>query len=173
MPGGAMDIQRLHHQSPSLECAQGRKAEWMPLLWRSERPTREIHLRLLPRGVFRGGEARSGEIPPAVRKDDGKFGHISGQVDPGSSGRIKHEGDAEKLASLSPNIMIKIPGSTQAWRLSAPRSKGYPRTPLLSTPCRRCSRSHRWWTRAKDTSRGKQNPAFGWRAVVPTCPAVR
>ena len=59
--------------------------------------------------VKRGAE----KFLPLFEASDGKFGHISGQVDP----QLMHNGPrmkemAEELADLAPNVMIKIPGST-------------------------------------------------------------
>jgi transaldolase len=60
--------------------------------------------------VKRGAE----KFLPLFEASGGKLGHISGQVEPGL---IRNEPGmkemAEKLASLSPNVMIKVPGSTQ------------------------------------------------------------
>ena len=60
--------------------------------------------------VKRGAE----RFLPLFEASDGKLGHISGQVEPGlirnTPGMIEM---AEELADLCPNVMIKIPGSTQ------------------------------------------------------------
>ncbi|MDX9801846.1 MAG: transaldolase family protein [Spirochaetia bacterium] len=59
--------------------------------------------------VKRGAEA----FLPLFESSNGKLGHISGQVDPNL---IKNEAAmkemADELASLGPNVMIKIPAST-------------------------------------------------------------
>ncbi|MBN1838017.1 MAG: hypothetical protein JW820_19320, partial [Spirochaetales bacterium] len=51
---------------------------------------------------------------PLFEASGGKYGHISGQVD---MHQMRNESFmkemAEQLASLSPNVMVKIPGSTQ------------------------------------------------------------
>jgi transaldolase len=60
--------------------------------------------------IRRGAE----KLLPLFEQSGGKYGHLSGQVDPAL---IRNEAGmremAEKLADLSPNIMIKIPGSTE------------------------------------------------------------
>jgi transaldolase len=60
--------------------------------------------------VKRGAE----KLLPLFEASGGKHGHISGQVDMQlmrNESAMKEMG--EKLASLSPNVMVKIPGSTQ------------------------------------------------------------
>ncbi len=60
--------------------------------------------------VKRGAE----KLLPQFEDSDGKLGHVSGQIDPqlnkNVSGMIEM---GEKLADLSPNVMVKVPGSTQ------------------------------------------------------------
>ncbi len=60
--------------------------------------------------VKRGAE----KLLPIFEASGGKHGHISGQVD---MQQMRNEAAmkemAEQLASLSPNVMVKIPGSTQ------------------------------------------------------------
>lgn len=60
--------------------------------------------------VKRGAE----KFLPLFEATDGRRGHISGQVEPGlirnTAGMIEM---AEELADLCPNVMIKIPGSSQ------------------------------------------------------------
>ncbi len=60
--------------------------------------------------VKRGAE----KLLPIFESSGGKYGHISGQVD---MQQMRNEAAmkemAEQLAALSPNVMVKIPGSTQ------------------------------------------------------------
>jgi len=60
--------------------------------------------------VKRGAE----KLLPQFEASGGKLGHVSGQVEPllnrNTAGMIEM---AEKLADLSPNVMVKVPGSTQ------------------------------------------------------------
>ena len=60
--------------------------------------------------VKRGAEA----LLPLFEASGGALGHISGQVD---MQQMRNEAAmkemAEALAALSPNVMVKIPGSTQ------------------------------------------------------------
>jgi transaldolase len=60
--------------------------------------------------VKRGAES----LLPIFESSGGKLGHISGQVD---MQQMRNEAAmkemAEQLAALSPNVMVKIPGSTQ------------------------------------------------------------
>jgi transaldolase len=64
--------------------------------------------------VKRGAEV----YRPIFEATDYKYGFISGQVDP----RIRHDVDrmvaqAEELHSLSPNVMIKVPGTAEGYEV--------------------------------------------------------
>jgi transaldolase len=114
--------------------------------------------------VKRGAE----KFLPLFEKSGGKLGHISGQVEPGL---IRNESGmkemAEHLASLSPNVMIKIPGSTQGMaviRYLASRGISTNATLVYTVP--------QIMTVARMVDEGRKihlaenkTPRFGWRAV--------
>ncbi len=92
-----------------------RKAEWNTIIAEKRKVYKGeskhgLFLEVYFEVVKRGAE----KFLPLFEASDGKFGHISGQVDP----QLFHNEPAmremaEQLAGLSPNVMVKIPGSTQ------------------------------------------------------------
>jgi transaldolase len=148
---------------------KGRKEEWDTIIVEKRKAYKgksiygfflEVYFEVVKRGAEK--------FLPLFEKTGGKFGHISGQVDPGL---IRNEPGmkemAEKLASLSPNIMIKIPGSTQG--MAAIRhlaSKG------ISTNATLVYTVPQMLTVARMVDEGRKihlaknkTPRFGWRAV--------
>ncbi len=119
--------------------------------------------------VKRGAE----KFLPLFEQSGGKMGHLSGQVEPGlirnEPGMIEM---AEKLASLSPNVMIKVPGSTQGMAvLRYLASKG------ISTNATLVYTVPQMVTVARMVDEGRKmhlagggTPRFGWRASAPICP---
>lgn len=105
---------------------------------------------------------------PLFEASDGKLGHISGQVEPGL---IRNESGmkemAEELADLNPNVMIKIPGSTQGmpvFKHLASKGIATNATLVYTVP--------QIMTVAKMIGEGRKihlaensNPRHGWRAV--------
>jgi len=114
--------------------------------------------------VKRGAE----KFLPLFEASGGKRGHLSGQVEPGL---IRNESGmkemAETLASLSPNIMIKVPGSTQGMAvIRYLASKGISTNatlvytvPQILTVARMVDEGRKMHLAAN------KNPRFGWRAV--------
>jgi len=114
--------------------------------------------------VKRGAE----KFLPLFEATDGKLGHISGQVEPGlirnTPGMCEM---AEEIAALSPNIMIKIPGSTQGmpvYRYLASKGIATNATLVYTVP--------QIMTVAKMVDEGRKihlaenkKPRHGWRAV--------
>jgi len=114
--------------------------------------------------VKRGAE----KFLPLFEASDGKLGHISGQVDP----RLVRDEDgmremAEELADLSPNVMIKIPGSTQGmpvFKHLASKGIATNATLVYTVP--------QIMTVARMVAEGRKihladnnNPRHGWKAV--------
>ncbi|MFC1551146.1 transaldolase family protein [Candidatus Latescibacterota bacterium] len=92
-----------------------RKEEWAKIITEKRKAYKGksqygLFLEVYFEVVKRGAE----KLLPQFEASNGKLGHVSGQVDPqllrNTPGMIEM---AEKLADLSPNIMIKVPGSTQ------------------------------------------------------------
>jgi transaldolase len=148
---------------------KGRKAEWDAIIVEKRKAYKgksiygfflEVYFEVVKRGAEK--------FLPLFEKTGGKFGHLSGQVDPGL---IRNEPAmkemAEKIASLSPNIMIKIPGSTQGMsviRYLASRGISTNATLVFTVP--------QIMTVARMVDEGRKihlaenkTPRFGWRAV--------
>ena len=114
--------------------------------------------------VKRGAE----KFLPLFEATDGKLGHISGQVDPQ---QFRNESAmkemAEELADLSPNVMIKVPGSTQGMPVFKHlASKG------IATNGTAIFTVSQIMTVAKMIGEGRKihlkessKPRFGWRAI--------
>ncbi len=114
--------------------------------------------------VKRGAE----KFLPLFDASGGKLGHLSGQVEPGL---IRNESGmkemAETLADLSPNVMIKVPGSTQGMaviRYLASKGVSTNATLVYTVP--------QMLTVARMVDEGRKmhlagggTPRFGWRAV--------
>ena len=92
--------------------------------------------------VKRGAES----LMPLFESSKGRLGHISGQVDMQqmrNEAAMKEMG--EQLAALSPNVMVKIPGSPRAYPFSSTWRPGEsPRMPHAYSLYRRSWRSHGW-----------------------------
>jgi transaldolase len=57
-------------------------------------------------------------IRPVFEKSGGKFGHLSGQVDPRFVTDLERmRADAADLKAISPNVMVKVPGSKEGYQL--------------------------------------------------------
>ena len=114
--------------------------------------------------VKRGAE----HFMPLFEASGGKFGHLSGQVDPqlirNESAMIEM---AEQLADLGPNIMIKIPGSSEGMPVIRHlASKG------IATNATLVYTVSQIMTVARMVAEGRKQhlaenpePRFGWRAV--------
>jgi transaldolase len=92
-----------------------RKEEWVNVIKEKRKAYKGrskygLYLEVYFEVVKRGAE----KLLPIFEASGGKHGHISGQVD---MQQMRNEAAmkemAEQLASLSPNVMVKIPGSTQ------------------------------------------------------------
>ncbi len=147
-----------------------RKAEWAELI----REKRKGHAGRSKYGLFlkvyfevikRGAE----KFLPLFEASGGRFGHISGQIDPmlnrNQPALIEM---AEQIADLSPNVMVKVPGSTQGMGVFRHlASKGIATNgtaiftvPQILTVGKMIAEGHA--IHMKETG-GK--PRFGWRAV--------
>lgn len=74
----------------------------------------EIYWRVYLEVVRRGAEM----ILPVYQKSGGRYGHVSGQVDPRfvtDYDRMLAQG--LELAAVAPNVMVKIPGSAEGYRV--------------------------------------------------------
>jgi transaldolase len=123
-----------------------------------------LYLAVYSEVVKRGAES----LMPLFEASGGKLGHISGQVDPQ---QLRNESAmkemAEQLAALSPNVMIKIPGSTQGipvFKYLA--SKG------IATNATTVFTASQIMAVANAVAEGRKihlkeskTPRFGWRAV--------
>ena len=146
-----------------------RKAEWAGIIKEirkayTGKSKYGLFLKVYSEVVKRGAEA----LLPLFEASGGKKGHISGQVDPqllrNSPAMIEM---AEQLADLSPNVMIKIPGSTQGipvFRHLASKGIATNATTVFTLP--------QIMMVAKMVHEGREihlkdnpNPRFGWRAV--------
>lgn len=114
--------------------------------------------------VKRGAE----NLLPLFEASGGNIGHISGQVDMQqmrNETAMKEMG--EQLASLSPNVMVKIPGSTQGipvFKYLASKGIATNATCVFTVPqimavARMVSEGHQIHMKESKT------PRFGWRAV--------
>ncbi len=92
-----------------------RKEEWANVIKEKRKAYKGrskygLYLQVYFEVVKRGAE----KLLPIFEASGGKHGHISGQVD---MQQMRNEAAmkemAEELAALSPNVMVKIPGSTQ------------------------------------------------------------
>ncbi len=92
-----------------------RKEEWASVIKEKRKAYKGrskygLYLQVYFEVVKRGAE----KLLPIFEASGGKHGHISGQVD---MQQMRNEAAmkemAEELAALSPNVMVKIPGSTQ------------------------------------------------------------
>ncbi len=148
---------------------KGRKAEWDVIIAEKRKAYKGksvygLFLEVYYEVVKRGAE----KFLPLFEQSGGKMGHLSGQVEPGlirnEPGMIEM---AEKLASLSPNVMIKVPGSTQGMAvLRYLASKG------ISTNATLVYTVPQMVTVARMVDEGRKmhlagggTPRFGWRAV--------
>jgi transaldolase len=148
---------------------KGRKAEWDKIITEKRKSYTgkskygfflEVYFEVVKRGAEK--------FLPLFEKSGGKMGHLSGQVDPGLI-RDEHgmKEMAEKLAALSPNIMIKVPGSTQGMAVIRHlASKG------ISTNATLVYTVPQMLTVARMVDEGRKihlaenkTPRFGWRAV--------
>ncbi len=146
-----------------------RKEEWAKIIAEKRKAYRGrskygLYLQVYFEVVKRGAEA----LLPIFESSGGRFGHISGQVD---MQQMRNEAAmkemAEQLAGLSPNVMIKIPGSTQGipvFKYLASRGIATNATCVFTVP--------QIMAVARMVGEGRQihlkeskNPRFGWRAV--------
>ncbi|MFC1693575.1 transaldolase family protein [Candidatus Latescibacterota bacterium] len=114
--------------------------------------------------IRRGAE----KFLPLFEESGGKLGHISGQIDPQL---MRHEPAmkemGEQIADLAPNVMIKVPGSTQGMPIFKHlASKG------IATNGTAIFTVSQIMTVAKMVAEGRaihlkesKTPRFGWRAV--------
>lgn len=94
---------------------KGRKEEWDKIITEKRKSYKGRSKYGLYRIVYAEVVKRGAEkFMPLFEASNGKFGHISGQVEPGlirnTPGMIEM---GEELAAESPNVMVKVPGSTQ------------------------------------------------------------
>ena len=108
------------------------------------------------------------KLMPLFEASGGKHGHISGQVD---MHFVRNEAVmkemAETLASLSPNVMVKIPGSTQGipvFRYLAAKGIATNATCVFTVPQILAVAKAVHEGRAMHL-RDNKTPRFGWRAV--------
>jgi len=146
-----------------------RKSEWDAIITEKRRSYRgkskyglfqEVYFEVIKRGAEK--------LMPLFEASGGKFGHISGQVSPHYFyNEPAMRAMAEQLADLSPNVMIKIPGTTQGtpvYRYLASKGISTNATCVFTVP--------QIMTVAKMVAEGRaihlkeSNPhRFGWRAV--------
>jgi len=114
--------------------------------------------------VKRGGE----KLLPIFELSNGKLGHISGQIDPQLfRNELAMKEMGEEISDLSPNVMIKVPGSTQGmpvFKHLASKGIATNGTAVFTVP--------QIMTVAKMVGEGRKihlqqssKPRFGWRAV--------
>lgn len=94
---------------------KNRKQEWDTIIAEKRKAYKGRSKYGLYRMVYAEAVKRGAEkFLPLFEASDGKYGHISGQVEPGL---IRDEAGmremAEELADMNPNVMVKIPGSTE------------------------------------------------------------
>jgi transaldolase len=91
-----------------------RKEEWAQIIKELRKDYTGASKYGLFRMVYREVVRRGAEkFLPLFEKSDGKYGHISAQVDPllmNNEAAMKEM--ADELSEVAPNVMIKIPGST-------------------------------------------------------------
>lgn len=91
-----------------------RKEEWAQIIKEIRKDYTGASKYGLFRMVYREVVRRGAEkFLPLFEKSDGKYGHISAQVDPllmNNEAAMKEM--ADELSAVAPNVMIKIPGST-------------------------------------------------------------
>lgn len=146
-----------------------RKAEWAEKI----RKIRKDYTGRSKYGLFRmvykeivrlGAE----QFLPLFEASNGKYGHISAQVDPLL---LKNEAEmremGEELASLSPNVMVKIPGATRgipifrhlASKGIATNATGVFTLPQIMAVAEMVAEGR------KQHLQENSEPRFGWRAV--------
>jgi len=146
-----------------------RPKEWDPIIHEKAKAYKGkskygLFLEVYYEVVKRGAE----KFLPLFEASNGKLGHLSGQVEPGL---IRNESGmkemAETLADLSPNVMIKVPGSTQGmpvFKHLASKGIATNATLVYTVP--------QIMTVSKMVDEGRKihlkeaaKPRFGWRAV--------
>lgn len=148
---------------------KGRKEEWDKVIAEKKktytgRSKYGLYRMVYAEVVKRGAE----KFMPLFEASNGKYGHLSGQVEPGlirnTPGMIEM---AEELAELSPNIMIKVPCSTQGVPVFKHlASKG------IATNATLCYTLPQIMAVANNVGEGRKlhlaesgTPRHGWRAV--------
>lgn len=146
-----------------------RKEEWAQIIREKARTYRGRSKYGLFLEVYYEVVKRTAEkLMPLFEASNGKYGHISAQID---MHFMRHEAKmiemAETLASISPNVMIKVPGSTQAipvFKHLASKGISTNATCVFTVP--------QILAVAKAVAEGREihlkeneNPRFGWRAV--------
>ena len=146
-----------------------RKEEWAKIIAEKRKAYKGkskygLYLAVYSEVVKRGAE----KLLPLFEASGGKLGHISGQVD---MQQMRNEAAmremAEELAGLSPNVMVKIPGSTQGISVFKHlASKG------IATNATCVFNASQIMAVARMVDEGRKihlkeskTPRFGWRAV--------
>ena len=148
---------------------KNRKEEWAAIIREKRkgykgRSKYGLHLQVYAEVVKRGAEC----FMPLFEASGGKYGHISGQVDMQqmrNEAAMKEMG--EWLASLSPNVMIKIPGSTQGipvFKHLASKGIATNATCVFTVP-QIMAVAHAVGEGRKIHLREAAKPRLGWRAV--------
>jgi transaldolase len=146
-----------------------RKEEWANII-REKRKSYKgrskygLYLQVYFEVVKRGAE----KLLPIFESSGGKLGHISGQVD---MQQMRNEAAmkemAEQLAALSPNVMVKIPGSTQGipvFKYLASKGIATNATCVFTVPQIMAVATMVGEGRKIHLKENK-TPRFGWRAV--------
>ena len=146
-----------------------RKEEWANII----KDLRKSYTGRSKYGLFRKAYAevvkRGAErFMPLFEKSGGKLGHISGQVDPmlyNNESAMKEM--ADELSELSPNVMVKIPGSTSGipiFKYLASKGVATNATAVFALP--------QIMAVAENVAEGRKihlkensTPRHGWRAV--------
>lgn len=74
----------------------------------------QVYWKVYLETVRRGAEM----IRPVFEKSGGRFGYLSGQVDPRFVTDLdRMRADADDLRAIGPNVMVKVPGSAEGYQL--------------------------------------------------------
>lgn len=148
---------------------KSRKAEWDKIIREKARAYRGRSKYGLFLEVYYEVVKRTAEkLLPLFEASEGKYGHISAQVDMHfMRNEEKMIEMAEALASLAPNVMIKVPGSTQGipvFKHLAAKGIATNATCVFTVP--------QILAVARSVAEGREihlkengKPRFGWRAV--------
>ena len=147
-----------------------RKAEWAEIIKGLRKDYKGRSKYGLFRKVYAEVVKRGAEkYLPLFEKSNGTQGHISAQVDPmlyNNESAMREM--AEELAAISPNVMVKIPGSTSGipiFKYLASKGIATNATSVFTLPQIMAVAKNIAEGRKEHLAKSGDNPRHGWRAV--------